>query len=104
MKHALAAIGIVLLVGCAFGDGEGHPRNGFLDAQLGRDLGGAAQRAIQGEYIAGGIAAVSATLAATARYFFRRGETSEQKKTAEVETRVKKVLNGSAGTSADPSA
>lgn len=94
-------LAIVLITGCAlFQPGERGP-DGKRES-LGRDLGGAVQMAIDGEWIAAGVASIAALGAATARYFFRRGERAEKKKVAEIEEAVVKKINGSDPLSASP--
>jgi hypothetical protein len=94
MKRFLLTIVLLLsIVGCAlFAPGEVGP-DGKRES-LGRDLGGAAQMVIEGEYIAGGVASLMAILAATGRYFFRRGERAEKRKVGEIAYAVERTLNG----------
>lgn len=92
---ALALAAVFLLAGCAlFEPGERGPDG--KRRSLGRDIGGAVQMVVEGEYIAGGVAAIAGLVAATGRYFFRRGEKAEKKKTAEIQVAVERVANGKA--------
>ena len=93
----LAAVIVVLLSGCAFLGELFRPGETDSDGKsksLGRDLGGAVQMVIEGEWIAGGVAAIAGVVAATGRYFFRRGEKAEKKKIAEIDEAVVKKING----------
>jgi len=92
----LIAVVLFSVTGCAFLGGifksdvgpDGKPRS------LGRDLGGAAQMVIEGEWIAGGIAGLAAVFAAGGRYFFRRGERAEKQKVGQIAYAVEKTMKG----------
>lgn len=93
MKILFVSALVVLLAGCSlFAPGERGPDG--KRKSLGRDLGGAVQMVIEGEWIAGGVAALAGVFAATGRYFFRRGEKAEKKKVIEIEEAVVKKING----------
>lgn len=102
----IAVLAIVLLLsGCAFLGALFAPGERGPDGKrksLGRDLGGAVQMVIEGEWIAGGVAAIAAAVAATGRYFFRRGERAEKKKVAEIEEAVIKKTNGQGALDVSP--
>lgn len=97
MKRLLLVVVLLFTVtGCAFLGSlfkpdvgpDGKPRS------LGRDLGGAVQMVIEGEWIAGGVAGLAAIFAATARHFFRRGEKAEKRKVGEIAYAVEKTMSG----------
>ena len=99
----IAVLAIVLLLsGCAMLGALFAPGERGTDSNLGRDLGGAVQMVIEGEWIAGGVAALAGVFAATGRYFFRRGEKAEMKKVADIEEAVIKKTNGSQPLSDSP--
>lgn len=105
MKIIMILAVVLLLSGCAmlgalFAPGERGPDG--KRKSLGRDLGGAVQMAIEGEWIAAGVAGLGAIFAAGARYFFRRGEKAEIKKVAEIEEAVAKKANGNDALVATP--
>lgn len=88
-------VAVLFLSGCALVESIFKSSSTDGDRQsLGRDLGGAMQMAIEGEWIAGGIAGLLAVVGATARYFFRRGEKAEKKKVIEITDAVERSQNG----------
>lgn len=87
------SIAVLLLSGCALFESV-FKSSGDKKQSLGRDLGGAMQMVIEGEWIAGGIAGLMAVLAGTGRYFFRRGEKAEKRKVIEITDAVKLAQNG----------
>jgi hypothetical protein len=93
----LLVVAVTLLSGCAFLGGIFKPGEIGPDGKrksLGRDLGGAIQMVVEGEWIAGGIAGLAAVFAAGGRYFFRRGERAEKRKVGEIALAVEKTRNG----------